>query len=408
MSLEKKFNLIDIIYSDEVNVLRPVIIAGIIFVYISAIFLSDPVKTSLGAISIFTILMAIHLLVHLFFNIIFKRKYWVYFVVQGIIIFTCAVIMFNGNQVILLGLIPIIICQSIVFYNVTLKLFITSIFFYSLFFSITIFLSGWQTLIHTFPILLFITMGLSIYSIIIIRQMKLRLHIQKVLKELEFAYEKVEELTLTNERQRMARDLHDTLSQGLAGIIMQLEAVDANLVKNNTKRAQQIVKQSMEHARKTLSDSRLVISDLRLQVNVTADINYAALLEKEIDNFKRISNTSLSVNINLKTQLPAKIFKHILHIVREALNNIVKHAIAKSAVIEITETSNQLNIDIADDGIGFNTKNLDHLFGHYGILGMSERVNEIQGTIEIESKKGFGTRIRISVPIGRGIIEENG
>lgn len=72
----------------------------------------------------------------------------------------------------------------------------------------------------------------------------------------------IEEFNLTSERQRMAGDLQDTLSQGLAGVIMQLEAVNANINNNNTKRAQEIFKKAMEHARRTLADSRLIIDDL--------------------------------------------------------------------------------------------------------------------------------------------------
>lgn len=126
----------------------------------------------------------------------------------------------------------------------------------------------------------------------------------------------------------MDRDLHDTLSQGLSGIIMQLYAINANLNKNNIKRAQEIVQKSMEHARKTLSDSRLVMDDLRFQG------------KSELDFAK-----------------------------------------AENAVVKIIENHNQISINIADDGIGFDIKLLDKQFGHYGILGITERVKAIHGEI---------------------------
>lgn len=255
------------------------------------------------------------------------------------------------------------------------------------------------------PMLILITIAVRAYSAIFLKQVKLRIQTQKILKELEFAYEKVEELTLINERQRMARDLHDTLSQGIAGIVMQLEAINANLNNNNGKRAQEIVLKSMEHARKTLSDSRLVIDDLRFEAN--NDMDFAKAIENEIAEFRAVTSTSISADIRIESQIPLKILKHILYIVREALNNIAKHAKAKKAVVEIIEAHNEININIKDDGIGFDVKLLDKLFGHYGMLGMTERVKAIQGKIKIESKRKSGTNINITIPIEKGIYDEN-
>lgn len=407
--MENKLNLTNMINSDEVKVFKPLIIASIVIVYIAAMLFrspfQNPYKASLGAELIFTILMLALLLLFLFSNTIFRNKYWLYFGIQGLIILGCAVTFPKGYHAIFFGLIPILIGQSIGAYYESIKVIMTSVYFYSIFCGAIIVLDGWNALIHSIPILLLITIAVRIYSIIMIQQVKLRIHTQKVLQELEFAYEKVEELTLTNERQRMARDLHDTLTQGLAGIIMQLDAVNANLNNNNTKRAQEIVQKSMEHARKTLSDSRLVINDLRLPAN--ADMDLAKVVENEIANFKGLSNTSITANIMIKSQLPLNLFKQILYIVKEALNNIAKHAKAKKAVIEIIETHNQININIIDDGIGFDVQRIDHLYGHYGLLGITERVEAIHGRIKIESKRKSGTNLTIIIPIERGISEEN-
>lgn len=407
--MENKLNLTNMINSDEVKVFKPLIIASIVIVYIAAMLFQSPVqnqyKVLIGAELIFTILMLAFLLLFLFSNIIFRNKYWLYFGIQGLIILGCAVIFPKGYHAIFFGLIPILIGQSIGAYYESIKVIMTSVYFYSIFCGAIIVLDGWNALIHSIPILLLITIAVRIYSIIMIQQVKLRIHTQKVLQELEFAYEKVEELTLTNERQRMARDLHDTLTQGLAGIIMQLDAVNANLNNNNTKRAQEIVQKSMEHARKTLSDSRLVINDLRLPGN--ADRDLAKAVENEIANFKGLSNTYITANIVIKSQLPLNLFKQILYIVKESLNNIAKHAKAKKAVIEIVETHNLININIIDDGIGFDVQRIDHLYGHYGLLGITERVEAIHGRIKIESKRKSGTNLTINIPIEKGISDEN-
>lgn len=389
--------------SDEVALSKYPIVVGIILIYIATVFIPNTYKLTSNSNIRLTIVMIVYLLVYWFSDRIFKHRYWLYFAVQGIIVFDFAIIAPKGYETIFVGLIPVLIFQSMVVYYDAIKVIITSVFFYSIFCGTIIMFDGFKELIHYIPIFILITFAVRAYSAIFLKQVKMRIQTQKILQELELAYEKVEELTLINERQRMARDLHDTLSQGLAGIIMQLEAVDANLDKNNTKRAKEIVQKSMEHARNTLSDSRLVINDLRYQDNTEMDLTKT--LENEIAEFKAISNTSIASDIRIVSQIPLNTSKHILYILREALNNIAKHSKATNVVVEIVEMSNQLNINIIDDGIGFDAKLLDRLVGHYGLRGMTERVKAIHGEIKIKSKKKSGTNINIMIPIWKGIDE---
>lgn len=391
--------------SDSVSLPKAPTIVGFSLTYVTTIFLVSIEKLDLHQVAGFTIVMMIQLLLYLFSNNIFKHKYWIYFGIQGILAFNYAVIAPKGYVAILLGLIPVLIFQGIMIYSDTVKVIILTVFFYSIFCVNLIISDGSKGLIDYIPILLPITSGVYAYAAIFLKQVKLRIETQKILKQLEFAYEKVEELTLINERQRIARDLHDTLSQGLAGIIMQLEAVNANLNNNNIKRAQEIVQNSMKHARKTLSESRLVIDDLR--INTNTDIDFAKAVENEIAEFKGVSNTSIETDIKIESEIPLNIFKHILYIVRETLNNIAKHSKAKNALVEIIENHNQIKINIMDDGIGFDTKLLDNLFGHYGILGISERVRNMNGKIEIKSNRKSGTKLKIIIPIRKGINDVN-
>lgn len=390
---------------DEAKEYKIPIIAGIVLVYITTLFVQRPNKLSFRSVLLLTMLIAVHILLYCFFETIFKRRYWIYFLIQGIIIFDCAVIIPMGYQAIFIGLIPILICQSIMVYYETLKIVVVSLFFYGIFCGTIIALNGIKELITYVPMLIIITIAVRVYSAIFLKQVKLRVQTQKILKELELAYERVEELTLINERQRMARDLHDTLSQGLAGIIMQLEAVNANLNNNNTKRAQEIIRKSMEYARATLADSRLVIDDLRLKSNI--DVDFKRSIENEIIRFRSTSNISITSNVKIVSEIPQKVLKHILYIVREALNNIKKHAKAENVLVKVIEENNQIKINIIDDGIGFDIKLLDKLFGHYGILGMTERVKAINGEIKIKSKRKSGTSINIIIPIEKGIEGEN-
>ena len=154
-----------------------------------------------------------------------------------------------ASPVILIGLLPLLIAQSIGVYYHTLKIILTGLCF-MYFFLALILVNDTDDLTVYIPILFLILIVVVAYSILFFRQVKARIRTQTFLKELELAHQQVEELTLANERQRMARDLHDTLAQGLAGIIMQLEAVQAHLENQNTQRAQSIIKGSMSQARK--------------------------------------------------------------------------------------------------------------------------------------------------------------
>lgn len=386
--------------SDEAILSKAPVIVAVFLVYLCAMFFQDRNKLSSHEIAGTTIVMLLQLFVYLFSDRFFRHKYWIYFVIQGVITFDYAVIVPKGYVTILLGLIPVLIIQSMSVYSEGIKVVITSVFFYGIFCGTIVTINGVKELIHTIPILIIITIGMRAYSIILLQQVKLRIKTQKLLQELELAYEKVEELTLVDERQRVARDLHDTLSQGLAGIIMQLEAVNANLNNNNTKRAHEIVQKSMEHARKTLSDARLVIDDLRHQSN--NEFNFDKALEAEITTFRTLANITIKSNIRIVSKIPLKISKHILYIVREGLNNVIKHSKSENAAVEVIENNGQLDIIIKDDGIGFDIKLLDHLFGHYGILGMGERVKAINGKMKIKSKRKEGTYINIIIPIEKG------
>jgi len=404
--LKNRFKSVFIEDFDEMISPKFPVVFGVVLIYLATVFVQSSGKLSFHETIGFTIVMLIQIVVFLFSNKIFKHKYWIYFIVQGIITFDYAIIAHEGYKTIVLGLVPLLIIQSMIVYNDAIKVILTSMFFYSIFGGTIIIINGFHELIQSLPLIIIITIAMRAYAIFYFKQVKLRIQTQKVLKELELAYEKVEELTLANERQRMARDLHDTLSQGLAGLIMQLEAINANLSKENVKRANEIVEKSMEHARRTLADSRLVINDLRSYEKRKMDLNKS--LENEIDTFKNVSNAFISKDINIEAQISSRIIKQMVYIVREALNNIAKHAKAENVVVKIIEINNKININISDDGVGFDIRILDKLFGHYGIVGITERVKAINGEIKIESKRKVGTNINIIIPIEKGIDEENG
>ncbi|MBI9051431.1 MAG: sensor histidine kinase [Anaerolineaceae bacterium] len=213
---------------------------------------------------------------------------------------------------------------------------------------------------------------------------------EEALEKLEIANIKIEQMTRDEERQRIARELHDTLAQGLTGIILQLDAADHYLNKGDAVKAQEVVQHSMQAARETLAESRLVIDDLHL-------IKSEFTLQEHIT--KIISNTK--TNFVLDCIVPENISEkeHLLieKLISEAVMNINKHAQAKNASIRITNHADEIHIHIKDDGIGFDIEKQKYQSGHYGLLGMQERIASVNGKMSIQTNPNAGCEINISL-----------
>lgn len=247
------------------------------------------------------------------------------------------------------------------------------------------------------PILFLILIVVVAYSILFFRQVKARIRTQTFLKELELAHQQVEELTLANERQRMARDLHDTLAQGLAGIIMQLEAVQAHLENQNTQRAQSIIKGSMSQARKTLGEARMVIDDLRKDRHDQYDLTET--VKNEVNRFTTATNIPIRTKISVPQNMSPFFIEHTVYMIKECLTNVSKHAKASHVELVMVQQGDHIHLKIADNGVGFDEKKRESTFGHYGIIGMSERVRLLGGEIHLKSKKNEGTQVIVNIPL---------
>jgi NarL family two-component system sensor histidine kinase YdfH len=246
------------------------------------------------------------------------------------------------------------------------------------------------------PIVFFVSM----YVLLYIRQTEAREQAQTLAAELEAANRQlseyaaqVEDLTIAAERERMARELHDTLSQGLAGLILQLEAADAQLGRQNAEKARQIIAQAMQKARESLADARNAISNLR-------ETNLGELgdsLRREIDRFEAATGIPCAFHAEQTPHLPDTVKETLLRTVSESLTNIARHAQASEAAVTLSANENLLVVEIRDNGIGFDPNNIPS--GHYGLLGIRERIRLIGGQLTLNSAPGKGTILSIHVPI---------
>jgi two-component system, NarL family, sensor histidine kinase YdfH len=179
---------------------------------------------------------------------------------------------------------------------------------------------------------------------------------------------KIESLTLQTERQRMARELHDTLAQGVAGLVLQLEAVRAHLAASRPERAAAIVDQALARARSTLAESRAAIDDLRAEGSRLPEA-----LRASADRFSQA--TGIPCRVDLAGDLAAidgDLAGHTISILGEALANIARHAQATEVTIRCGMRDGRLELEVCDNGRGFDTGESIGV-GHYGLLGMRER-----------------------------------
>lgn len=206
---------------------------------------------------------------------------------------------------------------------------------------------------------------------------------------------RIETLTLQAERQRMARELHDTLAQGVAGLVLQLEALKVHLAANRTARAGAIVEQALSGARRTLAESRAAIDDLR-----STPANLAAALRETLDRFTQATGIACAAEFAGEAHAVAHdTAGSTLHILSEALANVARHAQATQVAVAYRACADRIELEVRDNGSGFDPRQ-EVGVGHYGLLGMRERARLVGGTLAIESRAPGGTCVHFTAPSG--------
>lgn len=251
--------------------------------------------------------------------------------------------------------------------------------------------------------LLPITFFMIAYIVLYGREAQSKNEAIRLLRELEIAHkqlgeysDQVEDLTLSAERQRMARELHDTLAQGLAGLVLQLEAVDSHLSKGAPGTAQEIVQKAMDRARATLSEARQAIGNLR-SGNLSAD-DLLRSIQNEVDHFTAAAGIPCDVNLQLPENITADQAEYTLLLIGEGLTNAARHAQASRTWLEVQQDEGNLVVKVGDNGVGFDPLEVEKVGGHFGLMGLEESARLAKGRFEIRTKTGQGTELILYLP----------
>src|SRR5579859_2128666 len=209
-------------------------------------------------------------------------------------------------------------------------------------------------------------------------------------------------LATIEERNRLAREIHDTLAQGLAAIILQLETADA-LVEDRPQRAQEAVQRALRLARGNLEEARRSVMDLRAASLQGHTLPEALALLVQSESQQKEDGPVMQYHSSPMSDfpaLPARVEMSLYRIAQEALTNARKHAAAQHMEITLSADEQWVRLEVRDDGSGFDPETVAQnvSLGHFGLAGIAERVKLLGGRMCIQSEPGAGTLIDVFIP----------
>lgn len=252
---------------------------------------------------------------------------------------------------------------------------------------------SWWTPRHTIFVLGGVTGGLMLVTGVVMLAARFRLKEQdrqRAMAEAEFA-------AILAERNRLAREIHDTLAQGLAATSVQLRLARKEIngacspLQQHLDSAQELVSQSLHEARNT-------IWNMRSQVLENGDLVSAlkGILQQMTGGAEVQTDFEVSGNVR---RLAPVIENNLLRAGQEAITNAAKHAHARRIKVKVEFGETQFQLTVNDDGNGFDPAKPGASAGGFGLVGMRERMAELQGQLAIHSARGQGAEIRLTIPL---------
>lgn len=203
----------------------------------------------------------------------------------------------------------------------------------------------------------------------------------------------LEQLTVSRERNRLARELHDTLAHSLTAISVSLETAKAyfDIDPNETR---EMIDKSLEATRKGVDETRRALKALRSSDLVDLGLRLAVKKAAESAALR----FGLDLELDLQDPMPSlspDVEQTIYRVTQEAIENLTKHSRAEKFGIQLHSNA-RTTLIVEDDGVGFDLKSREHS-GHFGLVGMRERAELSGGTLQVESDKGKGTRVVLTI-----------
>lgn len=205
-----------------------------------------------------------------------------------------------------------------------------------------------------------------------------------------------QERAVLEERQRLARDLHDSVTQALYGITLHGQAAWRLLALGEVASAAESLRVLQDTAQEALDEMRLLIFELRPPV--LEQVGLAAALQARLNAVEGRTNLQTRLIVEDVDELPAVVEQALYRIAQEALNNALRHANAGRITVILRQVQSRLILEIIDDGGGFDPA-MARENGGLGLRGMIERVEQLGGVLTLESALGAGTQLRVEIAL---------
>jgi signal transduction histidine kinase len=200
----------------------------------------------------------------------------------------------------------------------------------------------------------------------------------------------VEQLAISRERNRLARELHDVLAHTLSGVAVELEGLRATM-RRDPEQATALLDHSLRAIREGLTETRRALQELRAKP--LEDLGLAFAIRTLAESYASHSDFQLKLDIDLDLgDFPVDVQQSVYRIAQETLVNVADHAQAQNVQVELKRDRECIQLIIRDDGCGFDPGSSEHK-NQYGLLGMRERAEMIGGELSVESQIGKGTQI---------------
>jgi len=211
--------------------------------------------------------------------------------------------------------------------------------------------------------------------------------------------QRAEKLAVLEERQRLARELHDSVTQALYGVTLYADAARLAFSRQQWEALERNLQEARDMAREAMYDMRLLVFELRPFMLEKEGL--VSALRARLAAVEGRSGLKTEVLVSGERRLPLAVEEEIYRIVQEGLANVVKHARAREVRVLIDFHPDTFRLELIDDGAGFDRESASQS-GGVGLQSMQERAGRLGGSLEIESAAGQGTRIILTVPL-RGL-----
>jgi len=208
-------------------------------------------------------------------------------------------------------------------------------------------------------------------------------------------------LAQEEERKRMAREIHDGPAQTLANLVLRTEIAERMLMKQEFQLVQEELMELKSQVRSGLEEIRKIIFNLRPMA--LDDLGLVPTLRKFVQDFEEKTKIrAVFETAGRELRMPSAMEAAVYRLVQEAFSNALKHASPTYVSLEIKFYPKRILITIQDNGVGFDVEQTmarSKKNSHYGLIGMNERVELLNGKMDIQSARGQGTKISISIPV---------